>query len=180
MGELLVNSNCNIGDRFSFKWKNLLRMKDGGYLLFLPYTKTKGTVGEYTDIFQLPSSAYCPVSAVERFKSMQKELRLYHPDNVVFVHSNGSGMTKSYVNSMLKHLLSDFCDWNEKQVTCKSFRSAIPSLLDITNSNSSSLKTWGRWSSNCFEKYTKYTREKKLLMFEKLCSDVLLNALINY
>jgi len=179
MGELLGTSKLDANSKFSLKWENVSQTHDGGCVIFLPFTKTKGAAGDFTDIFPMQNSNYCPVAALIRLKKLQKELNMYCKNSVVFGYPDGSLLTKLRMNKLLETFLSDFFDWSKQKVTCKSFRSAIPSLMDAKLDSSSQIKLWGRWESSSFEKYAKFTREKKLSMFKSLCGHDSLKILMN-
>jgi len=178
MGELLPSAAHESNCKFALRWKNLTEVGDGGFVIFLPYTKTKGAAGEYTDVFKMNCS-YCPVSAILRLKEMQLSRKMYHSDNMVFMFPDKKALSKMYMNRMLDHFLSKYCSEKNQLVTCKSFRSAMPSLLEINLANDAQIKLWGRWSSDSFNRYTKFTREKKKLIFAKLCSDSAMKPLFN-
>jgi len=170
MGELLSNCKMDAYSHFALRWENVHYMSDGGCVIFLPYTKTKGVAGEFTDLFPIRDSNYCPVAALNRLKSLQKDLNMFGNKKVIFAYPDGSVLTKIRMNKLLETLMLEFCDWSKQKITCKSFRSAIPSLLDAKLESNSHVKLWGRWESGSFERYTKFTRDKKLLVFSNLCA----------
>jgi len=179
MGELLVESTKQSADSFSITWENFTNKPDGGFELFLPFTKIRGNKGEVVDIFSIQNSKYCPAAALNKLLDLQIDRELYQPFKPVFIHCDGTLLSKCQMNKLLEDLLKDFGNWNLQKITCKSFRSGIPSLIDISNHKANDVKLWGRWSSSSFERYTKYRREKKMLLFKNLCELDSMKILLN-
>ena len=87
----------------------------------------------------------------------------------VFRLSNGKNLTKSKLNSVLK------ITFPSKKISCKSFRSGIPSIManfpDIMNDKH--VMGWGRWKSSSFLRYQKFDLKQKKWVFKKLAKILL-------
>jgi len=60
-------------------------------------------------------------------------------------------------------------------ISCHSFRSAIPTIIAgyAGNSDISDIKEWGHWASNSYKLYTKLEKEKRKALFNKLSKIIL-------
>jgi len=173
MGELLSSNESYFDELYCLQWKHVTFETDLGVLLKLPFTKTKGIKGDCVDLFPFPNKKYCPVLAITKLLKMQVESGLFKRDMPVFTVSKSKFLTKTVLNWHLADLLKDTFNCKTAAITCKSFRTGIPSVLDATETDKF-VKEWGRWSSSCFSVYTKFTREKRRHIFDTLCKTVLL------
>lgn len=178
MGELLAEKENSFDPKTTLKWEHVNFDFEDGALVFIPYTKTKGVVGEYLDLFSYENSCYCPVTNLLRLKNMLEKENALCDSNPVFMFRSGRLLTKNKLNSILEQFLGDLFDEKRFKITCHSLRTAIPTLVDVIENceKNCEIKEWGRWSSDAFRVYTKNVRAKRKLIFEKI-ADVLSNIL---
>ncbi len=71
---------------------------------------------------------------------------------------------------VLDDLLSDICVKGQNSITCHSFRAGIPSCLSMFPELAScdDIKGWGRWQSDCYEKYTRLKLPQRQKIFGKI------------
>jgi hypothetical protein len=104
----------------------------------------------------------------QKIKILALSKNFYQKALPVFRLHDGSNLTKSFLNKWLSKYFAN--------ISCHSFRNAIPSLLadhpEIISDES--VKNWGRWKSNAFETYQKSKSSKKKWIFDKI-SNLLFN-----
>ena len=72
-------------------------------------------------------------------------------------------------NEILRYFLSKKIGKAASFSSCQSFRGALPSALaaNAELSHEPTIKKWGRWESNAFERYTRLNHIAKRALFEK-------------
>jgi hypothetical protein len=75
----------------------------------------------------------------------------------------------------LSALLPDFCVPGEDSISCHSFRAGIPSTLALFPdlAKTDDIKGWGRWHSDCFNRYTRLHHDQKKAIFDKITAAIL-------
>jgi hypothetical protein len=73
------------------------------------------------------------------------------------------------LNKLIVEQLTPHLGIEAKNYSSKSFRSALPSALAShpKMQNDSTIKRWGRWNSNAFERYTRLSHKAKEKLFAK-------------
>ena len=163
LGELLTKKNKIFDKTSDLTWKDIsIGKKHCTYHLKNP--KIFNPKGEKVSLFPFPKEKYCPLKAVSDFKNSLKNDNIFEKNLPVFRLSNGSNLTKNKLNSIL-HLIFP----NEK-ISCKSFRSGIPSILadfpDLMNDKH--VMGWGRWKSSSFLRYQIFDLKQKKWAFKKM------------
>jgi len=70
------------------------------------------------------------------------------------------------LNKILSTMLSDICEVGKNTISCHSFRAAVASsLTNKGEATAAEIKTWGRWSSDCYKLYARANTESKRKMF---------------
>ena len=169
MGELLAESESAFDPLSTLTWAHVQFRKDDSILLFLRMPKSGAKEGEYIDIFPFEGPC-CPVRALERHYALQKSLGFGRPTDPVFTLPSGKYLTSAKLNNILRGLLSDIIDYKKDTVSCHSFRAGIPSTLSRFPELASSedIKSWGRWSSSCYETYSRLRLDQKRKIFKKI------------
>jgi len=108
------------------------------------------------DIFDT-RDATCPVNAFVKWVAMTKP----EPAAPLFSSMNGTPLTGEKFNKILTTLLRKDIDWGQYNVTSRSFRRGLPTLLAHKGLADDEIKAVGRWSSRAFEHYTKLPRTKR-------------------
>jgi hypothetical protein len=110
----------------------------------IPKTRTQG--GETISLFPFPKYNCCPIEALKKLKTISKS----KDDLPVFSFAKAG--TGSY--------------------TCQSFRGGLPSALASKPKleNDGTIKKWGRWNSDAFERYTRLNHIAKRVIFERFVS----------
>lgn len=173
MGELMArNSKTPVTDVLS--WNNL-KLSNESAFIYLGRTKTARDKGESLDIFAINGESFCPVSALYALLEVSKAQGNFRPNGPVFWASKRTVLDMVAMNKLLRTIFSDLCETEMDTITCHSFRAAIPTAvmkLGITN-HDSTLKTWGRWSSNCYRTYAKLQTGQKRLIFNTILETLL-------
>lgn len=177
MGELLCDNEKFFTEKKTLLWKHINFSIEDGALIFLPCTKTKGMLGEFVDIFFFDNKNFCPVTNLLKLRHMLTSNNIYNENFPVFMLKPGKFLTKNKMNLILADLLDDLYDKDKFKITCHSFRTGIPTVLDSSGPESqNSIKEWGRWVSDSFTLYTRGTRVRRKAIFNNVCdmlSDVL-------
>ncbi len=86
----------------------------------------------------------------------------------VFTFKNGTYLTNKKLNSCLRYFLSKQIGEKAENYSCQSFRRGLPSALAAKPKigNDGTIKKWGRWMSDAFERYTRLNHIAKRAMFE--------------
>ena len=169
MGELVSDNDKNFDPRKTLKWSDLDFNVPDGMLMFLPYTKSKGAKGEMIDLFFYNSANFCPVSNLISLRCLLLQHNLYDISNPVFMFKSGRFLTKKILNGILDRMLSDMFDNKRFKVTCHSFRTGIPTLLDsLGTRHGEDIKEWGRWASNSVGLYTRNVRERRKTIYDNI------------
>ncbi len=153
-------------------WSDVAESSSDSFLLRLRQPKS-GEPCEFLDIFPFEGFNCCPVQALRTLKVMHTEQGSYHPNNPVFSFGPGRNLTKGKLNAILSSLLTDLCS-SGNTITGHSFRAGIPSLLatfpDLATSDM--IKGWGRWSSECYSRYTRLKLPQKRQIFATITTAV--------
>ena len=171
MGEILAQAEHCFDESSTLTWACVKYRQDSdSFLLHIRLPKTGEKEGEFIDLFPYPASGCCPVAALKRHFTMQQECGRGEQQHPVFVYPSGKNLTPSGFNSSLKILLADICDFQRDTISGHSFRAAVPSALsrfpDLMSSDD--VKGWGRWSSECYQRYTRLKTEQKAQIFKKI------------
>ncbi len=174
MGELVSNDEYSFEHRCTFIWKNISFLQNDGAVLFLPFTKTKGSKGDFVDLFFFDNPSYCPVRNLIELKNMLLKHGIYDENFPVFMFSSGKLLTKPIINQLLGKFLGDIFDSTNYKITCHSFRSSIPTLLSNLEGNigAKEIKRWGRWESDSYTLYTKNIRLERKYIFSHIVSNL--------
>ena len=107
----------------------------------------------------------CPVRALKKLKKVSNGSE----DEPVFKFGNNSFFTSKKLNGYIQSFLSPHLGEDAKFYFCHSFRGALPSALAaIPNmDNDPSIKKWGRWNSDAFERYVRLSHIAKSELFKK-------------
>lgn len=170
MGEIVCESSTAFDPRKTLKWENVF-FGTGEITFFLPYTKTTGFKGALVDFFEIKNFTYCPYKAFISYYNLSRANKDFSLKNPVFRFKSGEFLSTAKLNSILNDLMHDYCNSNSK-ITCHSFRAAIPTLLASHPSNSSvsDILEWGRWTSDCYMKYTRHDKIRKKFVYDKIVS----------
>jgi hypothetical protein len=170
MGEIVPQFSYTYDKKCTLLWKHVIDINNDEMLLKIPYTKTKGLLGENIDLFSFNDYDCCPVKALRSLRSLLKQEGKFCTDSPVFTFGSGKFLTTSKINEVLKDLLSDIMDSESSKISCHSFRAAIPTSLANYPDKTyiSDIKEWGRWNSDSYKLYTRLDRNKKKCLFRKI------------
>lgn len=176
MGEILSDSPKKFAAQSTFLWKHVKFLKKDDILLCIPFTKTNRYKGEFVDLFSFENMPCCPIAAFRKLEEMAVEQGLFGRDRPVFTMSDGSFLTTTKLNALLKNFLQDIFIHGINTITCHSFRSAIPSAIAKFPEKTfvADVKEWGNWKSESFQKYTRLKKDKRKFLYSKIVH-VLLN-----
>jgi len=172
LGEILSETEDRFDPTCTLLWKDILFRQDGSVLVHIKLPKVRKLEGDFIDIFEFPSSGCCPVASLKCLKKMQSEGGYKDDDLPVFCFPSGRLLTTHKVNLTLKNLLSDLSFNNTSLISCHSLRAAIPTHLAPEPDLVSVTKTWGRWSSPCYQKYVRHDSAYKKKVFDKIRSAI--------
>ena len=110
------------------------------------------------ELLSLPQKVFCPVLAFHKWRRVaDKDLRL-EAGMPVFRFLSGALVTGSYINKLLKKLLSQDVNYDELGVYCHSFRAGLVCAMARMGISEEKCKIVGRWRSSCWLKYAKEGR----------------------
>jgi len=172
MGELLPNSSF-FDPVTTLCWKHVKFYNDKSILIFLPTTKTTGVKGAFLDIFPFAIKQCCPSSALEKLRIMSQDFA--DNNTPVFCHNRNTPLTTRFLNLTLKELMSDIFIPGVNDLSCHSFRSALPSIISNCPEKSEieDIKEWGHWKSDAILAYTRLSKVKRQSLFNKISSLIL-------
>jgi hypothetical protein len=90
----------------------------------------------------------------------------------VFMFSSGKCLTTRQLNQVLKDMLSDIYEPGLNQISCHSFRSALPTFLNTKPNlfTKVEIQQQGRWKSDSYKLYLKLHRDSRRDLFNKIAS----------
>jgi hypothetical protein len=170
LGELLACEEGAHSPSSDLTWRDVAISSESSLLIRIKQPKTGSKEGEYIDLFKFSGFGCCPVKALYALKKKQIEAGVFELDSPVFRFRSKKNLTMSRLNSVLGTLLEDMCAKGENSVTCHSFRAGIPSCLSAFPdlANSEDIKGWGRWQSDCYERYTRMKLPQRMRIFSKI------------
>jgi hypothetical protein len=170
LGEILSFKTLSFDSASTLLWSNVKFMNNGEILLFVPSTKTSRNKGEFVDIFPLSKELGCPVLALEALLKLNLEKGKFDFESPVFTFENGKFLTTGKLNDILKLLLTDVFDPKHNTISCHSFRSALPTVLNEHPKifSKEEIKSWGRWIGTSYLLYLRLHRQKRRELFKKI------------
>ena len=170
MGELLTENEYKFNSAKTVTWEQVMFTDEKECTIFVPYSKTRGFEGKFLDIFRLKNSNCCPAAALCKLKKLNVREKVFNKGNPVFSFKSGKGLTKNFMNNLLRILLSDFTDENHI-ITGHSFRAGLPSAIASypEKNKMSDMLEWGGWETKeGFSKYKKQDRAERRALFYKI------------
>jgi hypothetical protein len=168
LGELLSKEENRFNPFETLLWRDVTFLKDDSVKIHnkIPKTRTQG--GETISLFPFPKYNCCPIEALKKLKTISKS----KDDLPVFSFANGTFLTNKKLNAILKFFLSKRIGAKAGSYTCQSFRGGLPSALASKPKleNDGTIKKWGRWNSDAFERYTRLNHIAKRVIFERFVS----------
>jgi len=175
LGKLLASGAHKHDPTANLLWSDIRFPTEDSVLIRLKCAKSGDLQGEFLDLFPFTGFNCCPVASVHTLLQMQQEAGTYSPDLPVFRFASGKNLTSCQFNGILSALLSDLCAPGADTITCHSFRAGIPSTLamfpDLANCDD--IKGWGRWHSECYNRYTRLRHDQKRAIFGKISAALL-------
>jgi hypothetical protein len=174
LGEILASESKAFSPSSNFLWSDVQLTAGNSFLIRIKQPKSGEKEGEYVDLFPFSGYNCCPVKALKKLQEMQKLAGVFDPLKPVFTFASGAYLTPSRFNIVLSTLLQDVCSPGVDTISCHSFRAGIPSLLSLFPDIASSdmIKGWGRWASECYERYTRLQLPQRERIFSTI-ADVL-------
>jgi hypothetical protein len=171
MGELVAGKSDSFDKTSTLLWKDVQKHKN--HLVINLKNAKSGQYAEAVYLFPFPIKSLCPVHALLKLERNQKKNRSWEEKMPVFRLKNGSNITKQFLNSLLKKILST----EKHNISCKSFRCGIPSSLGNSPeiANDQHIKGWGRWNSKSFLRYEHYGLYQKKWVYDKVVMSLLKN-----
>ena len=100
----------------------------------------------------------CPVNALKKWLQVAGEMPLDLP---AFRRGNGSFLTQSFINSLMKTLLSKHLEGINGSISFHSLRIGLASCLGSMGFSEQQIMCSGRWSSNAYTAYLKLPRTQR-------------------
>jgi hypothetical protein len=169
LGEFLSNTEHIFDPSSTLLWSDIMFREDS-VLLCVKNPKSGSVKGEFLDLFKFPGYNCCPVAA---FKALRRKCNIQGaPASPVFLFPSGKLLTPATLNKTLSMLLQDMCRPGENSVSCHSFRAGIPTALSLFPDlvSNDEIKGWGRWQSDCYERYTRLKHDQKRKIFDKIAA----------
>jgi len=169
LGELLATAATSFDPVADLTWADVRFDESGSVLLHLKVPKSGDRDGEFLDLFPFPGYGCCPVKALQALRTKQTAAGLEMGRDPVFRFRSGKNLTPRLFNSVLASLLSDICG-SGNVISCHSFRAGVPSTLSMFPelANSDDVKGWGRWKSDCYNRYTRLRLDQREKIFSKI------------
>jgi hypothetical protein len=172
----ILAKKANVFNEFeTLLWSDVKFIGEDSIQVHNKVTKNRAPGGEYVSLFVFPFNGCCPVSALKLLaKLADSENNLNSP---VFKFESGTYLTKKTLNDLIFAHLEPFLGSEARNYSCKSFRAALPSALASCphSENDKSIKQWGRWNSDAFERYIRLSHKARRKLFAKFA--VALNSL---
>ena len=108
---------------------------------------------------------FCPIKYYRKWLDSNPPIQSKKP---AFLKPDGSPLTGTDLNKILKQLLSPHIDYTKSRISTHSFRGGMATLLGQIGFSDEQIQAMGRWSSRAFESYLKMPRTKRALMAKKL------------
>jgi hypothetical protein len=171
MGEILAKGDHIHAPDSDLTWKDVRESSPTSLLIRIKQPKS-GEICEFVDLFPFPGFQCCPVAALRALKKKQIEAGTFEESLPVFRFDTGKNLTQSQFNHTLAALLSDVCTPGENTISCHSFRAGIPSTLSLFPhlATDDMIKGWGRWQSDCYQKYTRLKLPQKKEIFASIAA----------
>jgi len=169
LGEILAPSESAHSALSDLTWNDIKASSSESILIRLKQPKS-GEKEEYIDLFPFPTHDCCPVAALKNLKKKQILAGIYDESAPVFRFGTGKNLTMNIFNKTLSELLTDICQPGISKITCHSFRAGIPSTIAMFPELAAMdlIKGWGRWSSDCFQRYTRLKLPQKMNIFQHI------------
>jgi hypothetical protein len=165
-GELLAKTQKDSKNFEMLLWSDISFIDSTSIQIHNKVPKNRTKNGEYISLFPFPYHGCCPIKAIAELKATSKNKGKTSP---VFMFDSGKCLTISMLNKLLILHLEPHIGIDAFFYSSKSFRAALPSALasNPSLSNDTSIKRWGRWNSNAFERYTRLSHNAKRKLFTK-------------
>jgi len=167
MGELLPKYADSFNIHETLLWSDVKFFADGSLQIHnkIPKNRTEG--GEFISLFKFSHHHCCPIEAISNLKSLSAA----NPNTAlpVFAFENGRFLTCALLNKIMLRFFKPHLGIEAHLYTCRSFRSALQSVLATlpANGNEKFIKRWGRWNSKAFERYIRLSHLAKEKIFKK-------------
>ena len=165
MGELLAENELSFDKSATLLWKDV-KIKSSYWRFHVKKPKSKNPKGEFIYLFPFPIEEWCPLKSLTDLLEFQRDNNLFNPELPVFRFPSGRNVTKLKLNKLLKTIFPR----KSHTISCRSFRSGIPSSVgkfpELINDRHT--KGWGRWLSKAFLRYEHFGKHQKRYVFAKI------------
>jgi hypothetical protein len=173
LSEILPSSKKRF-DKFSdLLWKDL-GLNENRLEIHLKSPKISYGWGNNVVLFTVPCKLFCPVRWVKKLRLIQEMKGILQEGSPVFRVSGGESLSRGVFLKIIKEALA-LSGHNKKGISGKSFRSGIPSELEVfpEEFKERHLKALGRWKSSAYQIYIrKEIPEKRKI--QSIIADVLI------
>ena len=175
IGELLSKTATTFDDSVTLLLKNVtpgtVTTKDGkvvrkySFLVKSPKVK-RSSDGDVVSVYQLTTPSgqphpLCPVAALDRYVGLLENKGILTWNEPMFKLDSGNAMTKVRFNKILKEAFLPFCT-PESSFSCHSFRAGATSHMEDWGFTAEEIRGHGRWSSACWELYSRFPIDRRL------------------
>jgi hypothetical protein len=164
-GEILAKHEDQYNPHETLLWRDIIFLGDESVKILNKIPKSRKKEGEVISLFEFEFFNCCPVKALKKLKKISNSAE----SEPVFKFSNNNFLTNKKMNDYIQKFLFPHLGEDAKFYFCHSFRGALPSALAaIPNiDNDPSIKKWGRWNSDAFERYVRLSHMAKCELFKK-------------
>ena len=157
LSELLCEERFCFNEKYSLMTSDLFINKES-IGIWLCSEKIASEYGNVVEIWSFDSRPDLdPVCALSSF--LERRSNIPSEETLpVFIWQDGSNLSKSQFNKILKELLSifpEFANSSRDFWAGHSFRSGLPTLLQGLGFHEEEIKGWGRWKSMAYQAYLK-------------------------
>jgi hypothetical protein len=168
MGELLSHDEHSYSAE-TLTWDCITFTSKNSAVILVRFPKNnKRGQAQFVDIFEIKESSVCPFSCL-------KSLHDSNPTAVaqnwpVFSFSSTKFLSTQVFTKTLRSLLVPHLGQKANELSGHSFRAGIPATIANHPSllSNDDVCKWGRWSSSCYQAYTRLKLSAKKGIFKKL------------
>jgi hypothetical protein len=164
-GELLMKDENSFHEKENLLWSDIQFIENDSVIIHNKIPKNRTPKGEYVSLFEYSNKNCCAVKALYLLKSLSNVSK----NGPVFGFDSGIFLTCKKLNAIIVHTLKKHIGAEASAYSCRSFRAALPSALAANPvvGNKESIKRWGRWNSDAYERYTRLSHKMKRRLFQQ-------------
>ena len=172
MSELLASGNgtkishtCN-----ALTWERVFKPNSNQLTISVKFPKVmKHSKADAVDVYRYLDTKFCPVFQLLTLRNLMQDSNTFKPSDLIFRLASGKLLTMTVMNKILRNTMALFFDGNHS-FSCHSFRAGLPSTMASLPEyfNETEIKIVGRWDSDTYLRYTRFTGIARELSMNKV------------